>query len=112
VTVGGQPVPNGLITFSSEVGNRDSFSAAVLNGKYTTGAIPAGATKVTVGNRAANPAEGKEKEAGGGDLLPPARKAAVKKDVSVPAKYGAVATSGLTYDVTAGEQTKDFDLAP
>lgn len=110
VKVDGRPVPNGLITFSSEVGTRDSFPAAIRDGKYTTGAIPAGAAKVTVISRGGSPAEAKE--AGGGDLVPPPKKGGGKKDGSVPARYGAVATSGLAHDVTAGEQKKDFDLAP
>lgn len=110
VTVGGRPVPNGLITFSSEVGTRDSFSAAVLDGKYTTGPIPAGPAKVTVIARGANPAEAPAGK-GGGDLAPPPKSAA-KKVVTVPTKYGATDTSGLTFEVAKGDNTKDFDLAP
>ena len=110
VTVGGRPVPSGLITFSSEVGARDSFSAAVLDGRYATGPIPAGPTKVTVIPRGANPAEAPAGK-GGGDLAPPP-KAAAKRAATVPPKYGAADTSGLTFDVARGENTKDFDLAP
>ncbi len=113
VTVGGAPVQNGLITFSSEVGNRDSFSAAILDGKYTTSAIPVGPTKVTVTNRGANPADAPAKESGANDnIRPTASKQGGKKVVIVPAKYGDVGTSGLTYDVTNGENAKDFDLTP
>ena len=34
------------------------------------------------------------------------------KIVQIPAKYGAVETSGLTYTVVKGEQTKDITLSP
>ena len=115
VKVNGQPVANGLITFESEVGKRDVFSAAVLDGKYTTGEIPVGPTKVTVVNRQPNPAapppkEGKLMAGQGGDLSPPPRAAAAP--AGVPTKYNSSATSGLTYEVTAGPNAKDFDLAP
>lgn len=111
VTVAGQPVPNGLITFSSEVGKRDSFSAAILNGKYTTEPMPVGVAKITIINRGANPAEVPAKETGGGDLLPVARPTA-KAEVKVPLRYSAVDSSGLNYDVPKGDSTKDFDLTP
>ena len=57
VTAGGQPVKNGTITFSHTEGNRDVFSAAVKDGKYETGDIPVGLTKVSVVMRMGNPAE-------------------------------------------------------
>jgi hypothetical protein len=116
VKVGGRPVAFGLITFESEVGNHDVFSAAVLDGKYTTGEIPVGPTKVTVVNRQANPAAPAAKQGAlmagqSGDLSPPPRTAAAAA-AGVPTKYNSSATSGLTYDVTRGPNTKDFDLAP
>ena len=110
VKVGGQPVPNGLITFSSEAGNRDAFSAAVLDGRYATGPIPVGPARVTVIARGAKPAAAAGK-AGGSDLAPPPKRAAAK-DVTVPPRYAAADTSRLTIDVARGENAKDFDLAP
>jgi hypothetical protein len=109
VTVGGQPVANGLITFSSDVGKRDSFSAAVRDGKYTTGPIPVGPTRVTVVTRGANPAAAGNE--GGSDVAPPARKAA-KKEATVAPRYAATDTSGLGHDVAPGENVKNFDLDP
>ena len=50
VTVNGKPLKKGLITFSSEVGNRDAFSAAIKDGLYKTGEIPCGLAKVTALN--------------------------------------------------------------
>ena len=114
VKVKGQSVANGLITFESEVGKRDVFSAAILDGKYTTDAIPVGPTKVSIIPRQANPAAPAAKEGGlmagqSGDLVAPAKRGGAGE---VPPKYSSSATSGLTYDVTAGANTKDFDLAP
>lgn len=115
VKVGGQPVASGLITFESEVGKRDVFSAAVIDGKYATDPIPVGPTKVSVVTRQGNPAaapapkEGKLMAGQSGDLTAPPRAAAAG---GVPTKYNSSATSGLTYDVTAGENKKDFDLTP
>jgi len=115
VKAGGQPVASGLITFESEVGKRDVFSAAIIDGKYTTDEIPVGATKVSVVNRQGNPAAPAAKQGGlmagqGSDLAPPPKRAAPAGEV--PAKYSSSGTSGLTYDVTAGPNTKDFDLTP
>jgi hypothetical protein len=114
VKVNGQPVANGTITFESEVGTRDVFSAAVIDGKYATDPIPVGPTKVSVVNRQPNPAapppkEGKLMAGQSGDLTAPARPAAAG---GVPTKYNSSATSGLTYEVTKGENKKDFDLTP
>jgi hypothetical protein len=106
ITVNGQPLPDGLITFESEVGNKDPFSAAVKDGAYETGPIPVGLCKVSViQNKVPRPA------APGNDLVPvanPRDRAAV----TVPPKYGRSDTSGLTFDVKAGPNTFDKDLTP
>lgn len=113
VTVGGQPIQNGLITFVPEKG--ESASAAILDGKYTTGPIPVGPCKVSVINRPANPAgEAAVKEevgVGPGDVMPAPKPSKSKaKEVSVPQKYSDPTTSGLTHTVSAGASTRDFDL--
>jgi hypothetical protein len=111
VTVGGQTVQNGLITFVPEKG--ESCSAAILDGKYTTGPIPAGPCKVAVINRPANPSAGGNEVAGGGDVLPTAKPSKGKtKEVTVPQKYSDPTGSGLSHTVTAGASTKDFDIPP
>ena len=115
VKAGGQPVASGLITFESEVGKRDVFSAAIIDGKYATDEIPVGPTKVSVINRQGNPAAPPPKEtklmAGqGSDLAPPPKQRGPAGEV--PAKYSSSDTSGLTYDVTKGPNTKDYDLTP
>lgn len=106
VTVGGKPLPNGLITFESEVGNKDPFSAAIADGAYETGPIPAGPCKITITHAAmARPAVG-------GNDLTPARAARGKSAIEVPAKYARSDTSGLTFTVKSGANTFDKDLTP
>lgn len=119
VTAGGQPVKNGTITFSHTEGNRDVFSAAVKDGKYETGDIPVGLTKVSVVARMGNPAESgpaaKPAEGIGAGLGPadgrPPPKAGLRT-AEIPAKYNDPGTSGLTYEVVKGPNKKDFDLSP
>jgi hypothetical protein len=107
VTVGGQPVPQGTITFIPEGGKRDPYTAAIIDGKYKTDEIPAGPTKVMIASRQGPPAA----ETGGGDLKAPAKGRGAGKSM-VPEKYGNTETSGLSYTVVKGEQTKDFPLEP
>src|SRR2546423_1656505 len=70
VTVNGKPLKKGLITFSSEVGNRDPYSARIVYGAYQTGEIPCGPAKVTIYPAQINPAELPEEVKGGGDRVP------------------------------------------
>ncbi len=110
VTVGGQPLANGLITFVSQAGNRDSFSAAVINGSYTTAEIPVGPTKITIASRGVNPAEAPVKETGAGDNMPTKRPQKKATSLEVPSKYGSVDTSGLSHEVVKGANAKNFEL--
>jgi hypothetical protein len=103
IAVNGTPLPAGLITFQSEVGNHDAFSAPVKDGRYETGPIPAGPCKVTViHSSVARPA------AGGSDL----GRARTAGAVEVPEKYGRADTSGLTFTVKPGANSFDRDLTP
>jgi hypothetical protein len=103
ITVNGTPLPAGLITFQSEVGNHDALSAPVKDGRYETGPIPVGPCKVTViHSSVARPA------AGGSDLGR-ARTAGV---VEVPEKYGRADTSGLTLTIKSGANMFDRNLTP
>jgi hypothetical protein len=103
ITVNGKPLPAGLITFHSEVGNHEVFSAPVKDGRYETGPIPAGPCKVTVIHSSV------AKPAAGGSDLGRARTAGV---VKVPEKYGRGDTSGLTFAIKSGANTFDRDLTP
>ena len=107
ITVNGQPLPDGLITFESEVGNKNAYAAAIRQGVYETEPIPAGPCKVTVIHSAVpRPAE-----TGGNDLVP-VRKAKDGPGITVPDKYHRSDTSGLTFTVKSGANTYDQDLTP
>src|SRR5438034_8892663 len=60
VTVGGQPLKRGAITFVSTVGNKDPYMAIIEDGKYTTEPIPVGLCKVTINVPAPRPSAGAE----------------------------------------------------
>ena len=113
VTVNGKPLKKGLITFSSEVGNRDPFSAAIKDGLYKTGEIPCGLAKVTVYPAQIDPSEVTEDLKGSGDRVPTAKvKPRERPHSEVPPKYGNTDTSGLTYTVKKGENEYSVDLTP
>jgi hypothetical protein len=112
MTSDGKPLPKGLITFLSEVGNKDVFNAAIVNGKYVTSEIPAGPAKVVIApalERAGGAEVPLEK---GNDLAPRPNPADAKKRIEVPVKYQNADTSGLQLIVQTGENTFDVDLRP
>src|SRR5262245_18457053 len=100
VTVNGVALPKELITFLSEVGNKDVYNAAIADGVYRTAEIPCGPAKVII-----IPAlgEGPPPEAKGIDLRPPVRPVRGKANVQVPAKYQSADTSGLQLTIKPGE---------
>lgn len=103
ITINGKPLTAGQITFQSEVGNHDAFSAPITDGHYETGPIPAGPCKVTViHSSVAKPA------ASGNDLV----QARGSRSIAVPDKYGRADSSGLTFTVKSGANTFDRDLQP
>lgn len=104
ITVNGQPLPNGLITFLSEVGNQDPFPAYIKDGLYETGQIPAGPCKVTISH-----SDFTRPSAPENDLVPPPAARAGGAG-TVPDKYASADTSGLTFTVKAGPNTYDQDL--
>jgi hypothetical protein len=112
MTSDGKPLPKGLITFLSEVGNNDVYNAAIVNGQYLISEIPAGPAKVVIqpaietGNGPEVPVEKRN------DLAPPPKSADGKKRIEVPAKYQNADTSGLHLIVQSGENTFDVNLRP
>ncbi|MDR1382639.1 MAG: carboxypeptidase-like regulatory domain-containing protein [Planctomycetaceae bacterium] len=84
----GDPVPNGIVIFATDT---NQYTGEIKNGSFTLGGIkpgsglPAGSYKVTIQGTDAN-----------------------DKPV-VPAKYNAVTTSGLSYEVKQGEKNV-FDI--
>ncbi len=99
----GQPLPTGTITFQTQ---HDVIHADIKDGKYTIPNVEVGPVKVAV--------ETHQTGVMGPSLsgAPVAPKADAGKFVPIPAKYANVESSTLTYEVKAGENTKDFDLAP
>ncbi|WP_439622598.1 hypothetical protein [Gemmata sp.] len=89
VTIGGKPLPGGVISFHSEVGSSPVVNAPIKDGKYTVSGVPSGNAIVTVGNPRPSPG-----------CRP------------VPPRYGDPDTSGLTLIVQPGEQTFLVALTP
>jgi hypothetical protein len=107
ITVGGKPLPSGLIVFLPEGGNKDPMNCAIRNGEYETTPMPAGLARIYI-----IPSSRRPQAEGGSDLVPAVREAA-NDPFTVPTKYQTVETSGLTVTVKAGETlTFDKDLTP
>jgi len=108
VTYKGKAVPKGTISFLPKEKGVRPVASAIENGKYTIPQAPAGEMTVTISTPPPPPEPEKGKK-------PPPRfkpKEKPKEDMNVPAKYGDRKTTPLTYTVTSGEQTKNFELQP
>jgi hypothetical protein len=108
VKYNGQPLAAGTITFLFQDGEKQVMRADVIDGKYTLPPTQTGNAKVTVTATAPNTSHG---------ALPtgapaPAVSVSPEKYVPIPAKYANPDSSGLTYDVKSGTQTKSFELTP
>jgi hypothetical protein len=111
ITVGGKPLSKGLITFLSQVGNKDSYNAAIVNGEYQTGEIPVGpATIVILPAMRASPNTPPE-EAKSGDLIPQGKPGG-SKTMDVPEKYHSANTSALQTTIKPGVNDFSTDLVP
>jgi hypothetical protein len=113
ITVGGKALPSGLITFQSEVGNHDVFSAKITDGAYETSAVPCGPAKISIIHSMLESGQA-HVEAGGNDLVPeaPRKAAAGPAKLLVPAKYHSPETSQLSTTIKPGVNTFDQDLVP
>jgi hypothetical protein len=111
ITVKGKALPRGLITFESQVGRRDSYSAAIINGDYETVEIPAGLAKISIVPSLISVTEGPPAEAKGGDLHPPVHAKKAEK-IEVPEKYHLSTTSSLEMTIKPGENYFNQDLEP
>jgi hypothetical protein len=100
ITVAGKPLSRGSITFLPGAGDRDPVTAAVIDGVYDTGLMPAGPARITIMHSTHAPARA------GGDLAAPA------DTPWVPARYHSPDTSGLAVIVRPGANTFDHDLKP
>ncbi|OWK38891.1 hypothetical protein FRUB_06396 [Fimbriiglobus ruber] len=116
----GTPVPSGVITFHSEVGNHDVFNAPIRDGRYSVDGVPVGAAVVTVRNTGSGPPVTEQAKkpsaapAGDGKVGDSGTKPkpAAPASGAVPARYGDPATSGLSTSIRAGAQVYPLDLAP
>jgi hypothetical protein len=125
VTYKGTPIPEGSVQFMPENG-APTVSAVINDGQYTAEKVPVGPAKVAIASLTAGAQENamtKMMMSGGKGGGPPpdakipeeARKlfsggGAPKKGLQIPEKYSDLQNSGLTYTVTGGKQTKDFNL--
>jgi hypothetical protein len=104
----GELLPFGRITFVSEGASKQVVTGVIKDGAYSVAGVPAGPAKVKIETFKPLPADKTPKESD----LPKGLSASPPKHVEIPSKYADPAKSGLTYDVTSGSQTKDFDLNP
>jgi hypothetical protein len=112
VTVNGQKLKRGLVTFLPENSKKGVFNAAIIEGKYEISSVPTGLAKVVIIPGLDPPGTG-ENPADGNDKAPPP--SGSKKDsftTSVPAKYHDAATSGLELTVKSGRNEYDMNLTP
>lgn len=106
ITVNGKPLPEGLITFLSQVGKKEVSNAKIKNGEYQTDEMLAGPAKIVIIPTLAQETIPVDK----GDVRPPPKGKA--KSLDVPSKYQDANTSGLEITVNAGANTFDKDLVP
>ena len=110
VSFEGKKLPAGRITFICEGGDKPVLMSSITDGAYVIVNAPVGPAQVTVEtfeitttavpNMIESP-------------LPPDQQndVAAKSDyVKIPAHYKAPTTSGLTYEIVAGNQTHDLNL--
>ena len=97
VNLDGQPVAAGEITFISSDGG--SASGAITNGQFKLeGSLPVGEYGIGIGPPQLTEAPGE----GGDNVAAPT--------TDVPSAYQTPATSGLTREITTGENTITIDL--
>jgi hypothetical protein len=119
VSIGSKKLNSGTVEFRTK-DNRSGSAPIDAEGNYDMPDAPVGEVTILVtvsapskmmmsmgaGNRPkpATPTGTGADKMGGPKMIDPA------KAVRVPEKYGKAETSGLTYTVTKGEQTKDINL--
>jgi hypothetical protein len=105
VTLDGQPLALGTITFFSQDGT--VWRSNVLDGAYRVAKVPVGPVKITVfAHPSPIPAVMLDQ------IQPPPPPAYRKPYVPIPDRYQDPDKSGLTYTVTRGTQTHDVALTP
>jgi hypothetical protein len=111
VTFQGKPLPSGRITFFCEGGEKPVMSCNIKDGAYKIDKAAVGSARVSVQTfefkRVHVPGEPKSSNLPGDE-----EPATPGSYVRIPQKYRVPDSSGLTYTITKGAQTKDFELTP
>jgi hypothetical protein len=110
ITLGGDPLPGGMVSFMSEDGS--VVSAYVeLDGTYRANNVPTGLARVTVyPTEHTDPASGEVLKNQGRDPRIKDAPRTGPPPVPVPIRYGAADTSGLSVNVSKGETRYDIPL--
>jgi len=110
VSFQGKALPSGRIIFLCEGGDKPVLSSAIKDGEYSIQKAAVGHARVTVETfqfkQVPVPGAPKTSNLPGSDAPPPG------PYVPIPQRYRTPDSSGLTYTITKGQQTKDFDLTP
>jgi hypothetical protein len=113
VTLNGQPVANGTLTLHYANGQRYPITLKE-DGSFKVAQVPVGPAKVTVTGAPGFGSMGKltpeEKEKFLAQLPPDKRGKATQTGPAVPEKYASPESSGLSWEITAGINQKDFPL--
>jgi hypothetical protein len=97
VTFGGEPLKSGIVKFIPADGRTATADSMIKDGEYTA-AVPPGEKRVEITS---------PKVVGKRRMMPESPEIDIVEEL-LPAKYNT--KTELTYSVTAGSQTKDFEL--
>jgi len=111
VKYNGQPLPDGNITFISQVGDKQTVRGKITDGRYSLPGVPVGPVEITVQTIAPSTST---LPPGVKPITPPAGEPQpappTGKYVPIPQKYGVPEQSGLKYTVVRGDQTHNIEL--
>jgi hypothetical protein len=116
ITYKGQTLKGGTIAFFSKDATGTYSSGINSDGTYEIKDLPAGLAEVTIETESVNPNIKKQKYGQKGGSSPPPSNvqdkgpASAENYVRIPLRYGDRANSKLTMTLTAGNQTKDWEL--
>jgi hypothetical protein len=117
VTVNGDPVTGGSLSIHTDKGS--ILAPISTSGTYSVTDLPVGEWKVTVDTEMLNPKHKKPKDYGGKkgamgpmpkDMKPPGAASGEGNYVEIPARYQRKDSTELSVTVTAGSQTKNFEM--
>jgi hypothetical protein len=94
VRLNGKPLSGGTVQFKG-IDGKDKYAPISPTGEYRIREVPQGEAKIAVLPASPDPFPGK---------LP--------RKSDIPVRYQNPGTSGLTHQVTRGEQDRDIDLEP